>query len=306
MSCQKKVRKGMTLRKIILLALPISVAFLIGGFAGSLLGKEDFFWPAAILWGTVIGIIDYNFSIMEELSKLGWLGRIVLIMTSAIITATVGDHIILDDTVKEAKFEHYNQKIEDLKDQPLLYSVREGLDEEIQKAKDNVDAITKQLADADQQEIDECRDGVGRRCKFMQSKVAKVTARLDSAETNLSDLQIEDAQAQIVALKRRAEAIGRLEDTRDNKHDIILEMKLLYEKIFEQKTTTIMFILFALMVVCIETLPMLLKSGVTIDQVREEEAYQACLKKKAEAAAKADREKQKQIERQLILRNNRV
>lgn len=91
----------MNSRKWVLLMLPIGVAFLVGGKAGSLVGINEFQIIPAILWGTVIGIIDYNFSVMEKLSPLGWLGRIVLILTSAIITATIGDHIIFKDTIKE-------------------------------------------------------------------------------------------------------------------------------------------------------------------------------------------------------------
>ena len=284
----------MELRKKVLLALPISVAFIVGGYAGELLGQKEFFWPAAILWGTVIGIIDYNFSIMKELSKLGMFGRIILILTSAIVTSTVGDHIILKDTVARKKADYFKAKRDSLDGQTLYYSGKSGEDEIITRLQNDIDEQRKYIKSLRNEMVSECASGVGKRCKNLRDNIIpELKNELAVSEQTLAELNSEKNGRINEARNGRKEELAVI-DKQESQHDIILEMKLLYTEIFNNKETTAMFIIFALMVICIETLPLLLKSGITFAQA--DAIAQAELDKKAAEV--------KRIE-QLILRNNR-
>lgn len=74
----------------------------------------------------------------------------------------------------------------------------------------------------------------------------------------------------------------------ENSHNIIKEIQVLYRLIFEQFSSMVIFILLSLMVICIETLPLLLKSGVTSNQMN------------------SNRSKDKSEWERTILRNNRI
>ena len=266
--------------------LPISVAFIVGGYSGSLLGQEDFFWAGAILWSTIIAIIDYNFTIIKHgLGFLGTTGRIVLILTSAVITSTVGDHIILEDTIKRAKVEHFEkQKTTIMERNNELILAKDKL---IEIAKDDVEKQKSITDDLRIQEVEECRDWPGPRCKFMNGKVLKAEELLklknDGLEKRLTD------KANFIAEKEKEI------DEIAKRHDIVLEMKLLYGEIFKETITTIMFFMFALMVICIETLPLLLKSGITGGEATKQQERD-----------NANAVKKQRSEHSIILRNNRI
>ena len=264
---------GLEPRKLILLMLPISVAFIVGGYSGSLLGYKGFFWAGAIMWSTIIGIIDYNFTLIKRgLGFLGTTGRIVLILTSAVITSTVGDHIILEKTVARAKANHFTKLIKEAK-----VKAGEGLTADpffinLQEVESTAfESLNETIANQKR----ECEKTVpGKKCNYIttislpqaQSAYNKAEkSRMEYEHEYGSDDEIKELEAQ------------------SKEHDIILEMKLLYSEIFKEITTTIMFFLFAMMVICIETLPLLLKSGLTEGQVRNDE--------KTEREEKEEREK---------------
>ena len=72
-------------------------------------------------------------------------------------------------------------------------------------------------------------------------------------------------------------------------------MKLLYGEIFKETITTIMFFMFAMMVICIETLPLLLKSGITGGEATRQKERD-----------NANAVKKQRSEHSIILRNNRI
>ena len=284
---------GLEPRKLILLMLPISVAFIVGGYSGSLLGYKGFFWAGAIMWSTIIGIIDYNFTLIKRgLGFLGTTGRVVLILTSAIITSTVGDHIILEDTVKTAKEIHFQAKIDALNLQPIIPVIRPGLEQEIADAKVKVDSKLTEIANVDAEILQQC--GVtrpGPRCEALRNYV--MPPLKDSYKIFNSTYQAllkEFNSAAEVARLKRVKEIKVIQD-QAKKHDIVLEMKLLYGEIFKETITTIMFFLFAMMVICIETLPLLLKSGLTEGQVKNDEEIEREREKEREKKNKSNIQK---------------
>lgn len=245
----------MNLRKIILLMLPVTVAFLVGGKAGSIVGIKEFQWAAAFGWGTIIGIIDYNFSIMEKLGVGGWIGRIVLIMTSAIITATIGDHIIFAETIEQKIGEETqnNEEVIKLKgfedEKKILYSAAVA-------AYDKLTARDMALEESIQFQIK--NGGCGPKCRANQDNREKlqpfiIDSRADIKEAK-ADYKKAEAKREALELKLK---VG---------HNIIKEIKVLYEVIFESIYSMTIFILLTLMTICVEILPLLLKSGITRDQ----------------------------------------
>ena len=287
----------MELRKLTLLMLPISVAFIVGGYSGSLLGHEGFFWAGAIMWSTIIAIIDYNFTIIKHgLGFLGTTGRIILILTSAVITSTVGDHIILEDTVKTAKTDYFQEKIDEINLQPIVPVIRPGLEKELADAKAKVDSKLEEIAKVDAEILQQC--GVtrpGPRCRALNDYVKPPLEKsLSIFNKTYQELSIEFNNAGKIARDKRKEEIKVIE-AQAKKHDIVIEMKLLYGQIFEETITIVMFILFAMMVICIETLPLLLKSGITEEKMRKK-------------IADEDDIKNRQITKDnyTILRNNRI
>ena len=232
--------------------LPITVAFLVGGKAGSLVGINEFQFIPAIVWAAMIGIIDYNFSVIEQLGRLGWIGRIVLILTSAIITATIGDHIIFKDTIEQeiAKRTKENPKVKELE---KIYNSKTVAWEDAKKILSKHDSRAAILEKEITFEIN--NGGCYSRCKDKKDQKSS----LDRLRPDKYD-SVKDAKKDM----KEAEAewksyIKYLEDS----HNIILEIQVLYEVIFSSFASMIIFILLSLMVICIETLPLLLKSGKT-------------------------------------------
>ncbi len=297
--------------------LPISVAFVVGGYSGSLLGHEDFFWSGAIGWGTIIGIIDYNFSIMEELSKIGWMGRVVLIMTSAIITASVGDHLILKETIKSEKIKYFDKQISVLKSTKPEHVMRSGIESDVSRLKANVDTTLGKIEETNGLILQRCgAERPGPSCRNLQEKVMpslKGTLEIQQKAYDLARKELDEAET--AGFTKRDKDVNVLEGNKE-KVDIVLEMKLLYKAIFAEWATIIVFILFALMVICIETLPLLLKSGVTIEEAKarrlaKEEAIKAAEQKVKDEADKLKKERDDANRKaifgfeQKILRSNR-
>ena len=242
----------MNSRKLTLLMLPITVAFLVGGYAGSLVGISEFQFMPAIVWAVMIGIIDYNFSVIEKLSRIGWIGRILLIITSAVITATIGDHIIFKDTIAQ---EIKNR----VKNNPKVLELKGMVDSktiEWEEARKEVKSLDAQIAVIDKEITYEINNG-GCYTRCNDKKVIK-----DGLERRRIPMQedVDDAkESRKRAIKEWEEYIDYLESS----HNIILEIQVLYEVIFSSFASMIIFILLSLMVICIETLPLLLKSGET-------------------------------------------
>ena len=302
----KPTEKTFGTRKAVLLSLPILVAFIVGGYSGELLGHEGFFWPGAIAWGTVIGIIDYNFSILEKLSALGMMGRIILILTSAIITSTVGDHIILKDTVDRKKQEFFKAKRDSLTGQTLYYSGKSGEDESISRLQKDVEEQRSYIKSLRDEMVRECASGVGKRCKNLRDRIIpELKDELAESESVLAELNSEKNGRITSARNERKEELSKITE-QESQHDIILEMKLLYKEIFSETATTVMFFLFALMVICIETLPLLLKSGLTYNQVYEQQLEDWRRQCEAIRQAQEAKKQKERIRRSIILRNNRI
>ena len=204
----------MELRKLTLLMLPISVAFIVGGYSGSLLGHEGFFWAGAIMWSTIIGIIDYNFTIIKHgLGFLGTTGRIVLILTSAVITSTVGDHIILEDTIKTAKHDYFQAKKDSLNLQPIIPIIRPGLEDELSDAKSKVESKLDEIAAVDKEILQQC--GVtrpGPRCEALRTYVMPPLKESYSLFNNTyQELLLEFNGASEVARKKRKAALAEID-----------------------------------------------------------------------------------------------
>ncbi len=245
----------MNARKLTLLLLPITVAFVVGGMAGSLVGIDEFQLLPALMWGAIIGIIDYNFSIMKELNALGWIGRIVLILTSAIITATVGDHILFKDTIKE-------EIKKQTKDNDKVIILKQEYDQktiEWKQAKKELSNHDTQINALNTEIVYEINNG-GCYAKCNEKKLLK--SNLDIQRPAKAD-NVEEAKL----ASKEAEASWKEEvKSLEIGHNIIKEIQVLYALIFKEFASMIIFILLSLMVICIETLPLLLKSGVTYDQ----------------------------------------
>ncbi len=249
--------------------LPISVAFLVGGKAGSIIGIKEFQILPAIGWAAIIGIIDYNFSIMKKLGALGWVGRIVLIMTSAVITATIGDHIVFADTIKEER-----EKIAG--ESPEIAQKTTTWNNAIQ-------AVKKSQASVDKLNVEFTKETSGD---------GSVQGRGYGPAAKAIERKIENENANLIYLRKQSDLakteLDEVKGKREKSHNIIEEIQLLYSLIFKSFASASIFILLSLMVICIETLPLLLKSGETYDQVN--------------SSNKIERDKYEST----ILRNNRI
>ena len=238
--------------------LPITVAFLVGGKAGSLVGINEFQFIPAIVWGAMIGVIDYNFSVIERLSTLGWIGRIILIMTSAVITATIGDHIIFKDTIAQeiAKRTKENPKVKELED---FYDAKTVSWKEAKKILSDHDSRAAILEKEITFEIN--NGGCYSKCEDKKEQKSS----LDGLRPDKYDA-VKEAKADM----NEAEADWKeYIEYLENSHNIILEIQVLYETIFASFASMIIFILLSLMVICIETLPLLLKSGQTRKDIED-------------------------------------
>lgn len=249
----------MNARKLTLLMLPITVAFLVGGKAGSLVGIEEFQFIPAIVWGAMIGIIDYNFSVIERLSTLGWIGRIVLILTSAIITATIGDHIIFKDTIKQeiAKRTKENPKVKELES---IYDSKTIAWKDATRSLSNLDAELAALTTEIVFEIN--NGGCFSRCEDKKEQKATLLLTRPDKQDSVGDAKEDKDEAE--------DKLKEYKEYLENSHNIILEIQVLYEVIFASFASMIIFILLSLMVICIETLPLLLKSGKTRKDIKDE------------------------------------
>ena len=305
----KPTEKTFSVRKAVLLSLPILVAFLVGGKAGSLVGIEGFLWPAAIGWAVVIGIIDYNFSIMEKLSGIGWLGRIVLIMTSAIITATIGDHIIFKDTIAEEieKRGGKNEEVERLnkiaKSKEIAWEDAKAISKEAQVSLETLDSRLDALRGEVTYEIN--NGGCKGKCEEKKALLRGLESTRPSKQSDFDYKlsQIKPAKEEMDEAKDKVEAqLTKLKKS----HNIIEEIQVLYTLIFSQLSSMVVFILLSLMVICIETLPLLLKSGVTGKQSYDQKLNE--WRRACDAIRKEEEERlnKAKLRRSIILRNNRV
>lgn len=230
-------------RKFILLLLPVTIAFLVGGFGGRIFGIEEFFWPGAILWGAVIFIIDYNFTMLEKMSWASGIGRFILIVASALITATVGDHILFEDTIKAQKTEH----LVDNADYKKLLVERDDIQDEIRRMQSGVNKLTADYVKETSGDRGNVR-GIGPVAKGIDAKITAAKAELNYQRTEL---------------KAKKQEIKDYKSEQAGEHDIIKEIQLLYEYIFSQTVSTVIFLLLSFMVITIEILPLMLKSGKT-------------------------------------------
>lgn len=230
----------MTPRKWVLLILPVTIAFIVGGFAPTLVGKP-FNLLGAVIWGGFILIIDYNFVVIEKMSRLGWLARIVLVLASALITASVGDHLIFKDDIEvnETGFKS-PKKIE--------------LEQQV-KEQDAIYARAVLIRDC------ECSGGT-------ESICAGLPVSHNPGKGPLCDSKTVDMEYERDRLNELREELNSIK----GKTPIIHEMKALYSFVFSNGVSATLFIVFMLMILAIETLPLTLKDGKTaydLDEIRK-------------------------------------
>ena len=289
----------MSLRKWVLLMLPISVAFIIGGYSGEILGKTEFFWPGAIVWATVIGIIDYNFSILKKMGTLAIVGRIVLVLSSAAITATVGDHILFKDTIANLKAEEQIADLVSAENDPDIVRLNgkiNGLTSDIA----NYDAEIQRLSKEVTYEIN--NGGCKGKCEQKKLLLNDVKQYRVDAKADLAEFKEER--------KTKADFLKTQASSKTDRHDIIKEIQDLYGYIFDTEKRgyggAAMFTIFFLMVICIETLPLILKSGITYNQIEREKAEAEAKRQLALRNQEANAAARKKEQDRIILRSNRI
>ena len=227
----------MSPRKWVLLILPVTIAFIVGGFAPTLMG-EKFNLIGALLWGGFILIIDYNFVVIEKMKPIGWISRIVLVIASALITASVGDHLIFKTDIDK------NSVINDC---PKCI--------EIQK---KIDMARTDYASFNALYIKEV-NGEGSDTGAFEGPIAKNY-----------NAKSQDAKSDIKKYTKELESL-------EGKTGIITEMNNLYSFVFGNTVSAVIFIIFMAMILAIETLPLTLKDGKTANDLmkiriqREEE-----------------------------------
>lgn len=242
----------MELRKFVLLLLPTLVAFLVGGYGAEIFGHQGFFWPGAIAWGLIIFIIDYNFTMIEKMSFGGVMGRILLVVSSALITATVGDHILFKDTIRnQIEIENAKKEGDKLNNDPALIKMRSVIDRD----KSEANKISSKIANYNDELTKECKSGVGEKCKNLQRLIAQENKKLDRLNNRIDKNEEK--------YDNSVDTIHADTAKKNDRHDIIQEIQALYKYIFSNTVSTVIFVLLSMMVICIETLPLLLKSGKT-------------------------------------------
>lgn len=271
----------MNIRKLVLLMLPITVAFLVGGMAGSLVGVKEFQFIPAIIWGAMIGIIDYNFSVMKSLGFLGWIGRILLILTSAIITATIGDHIIFADTITEEIEKTQGENV-NIKAAQKIYDLSVN---KVTNKSDDLNKVDSEIAKYSDLVAVQVKTTCKSKCNEMKILLAGYRQDQIKYANDLTYLRTKETEAK--------NDLEKIKTKFGSQHNIIKEIQVLYSLIFREFSSMIVFILLSLMVICIETLPLLLKSGLTEND----------LNKQNQRSNDSSTKKQK-ADAQTILRNN--
>lgn len=90
----------MTARRFVLLFLPVTIAFIVGGAAPTLVNKP-FNLLSGFIWGAFIFIIDYNFIVIKKMSFVAGALRVILVLFSSILTSLVADHIVFHGDIKK-------------------------------------------------------------------------------------------------------------------------------------------------------------------------------------------------------------
>ena len=239
-------------RKFILLLLPTLVAFLVGGYGAEIFGATEFFWPGAIAWGTIIFIIDYNFTMIEKMSWGGTIGRILLVISSALITATVGDHILFKDTIRNQIEKERTTEVGSISQRPEFLKLQDV----INRDKSEASKLASKIQDLNTELIREQNDGGCKsECENVKNVIKRETKNLDRLNTRIDNNE-HKYNDKLTKAETKADEVAE-------RHDIIKEIKYLYKYIFSEIASTVIFILLSAMVICIETLPLLLKSGKT-------------------------------------------
>ena len=94
---------GVSINVWMLLFIPVSIAFLVGGYGPTII-EEDFNIYSAIGWAIFIFIVDLTILRTESVGVIKTF-RLILLLLSMTITATVGDLIFFDADIKEYKAE---------------------------------------------------------------------------------------------------------------------------------------------------------------------------------------------------------
>ena len=213
---------GVSLRKWGLLMLPVTVGFVVGGSAPTLF-DNPFNYGSAILWALIILIIDYN---IMRVKKLNWFVatcRIAIILCSAIITATVGELKIFDSDVQANRVEQYDK----------LYT-------EYTQSRSKVDLEIKEYSD-----IRDCQDPKQPLCPGVTKGYGTV---------------YHNAVKQIKALEE-SKSLIKPPSIAGFDGNILQKIKVIHNLITENILVLIMYLIFTLLVILIEALPIILKNA---------------------------------------------
>ena len=90
--------------KIILIALPVIIAIFAGGMFPSLIGiTEGISIVGALVWGSIIGLLDYKMIDINNPSIFVKMFRFMLLILTATLTATIIDSAVLKKDIEEYK-----------------------------------------------------------------------------------------------------------------------------------------------------------------------------------------------------------
>ena len=93
--------------KMILIALPVVIAIFAGGMFPSLIGvTEGFSVVGALVWGAIIGLLDYKMIDINNPSIFVKMFRFMLLILTATLTATIIDSAVLKKDIEEYKLTH--------------------------------------------------------------------------------------------------------------------------------------------------------------------------------------------------------
>lgn len=213
---------GLSPRKWSLLALPAMVAFIVGGGVPTLF-DNGFSIGAGILWAMVILIIDYN---VMRINKLHWFVatcRVLIILCSALTTATVGELYIFKSDVAAHNESLYSDQYSDYEKQLKVYDNEIG---DLERKRD--------CQDPDQPKCIGVVKGLG--------KVYRATVK-----------RIEELKATKLLVKPPSREAF--------KGNILQKIKVIHSLISANSLVAVMYGIFTLLILLIEALPIILKGA---------------------------------------------
>ena len=107
----ERTRGSLSFNKWLLLVIPVSIAFVVGASVPTLFDLE-LSLVGGLIWGTVIGIIDYTLIRIKITPKLAIL-RFIIVLFSMSITALVGDLYFFNKDISDHVEEQNKEKFAD-------------------------------------------------------------------------------------------------------------------------------------------------------------------------------------------------